>query len=165
METKLRLVCQPQVESAVWLPGSDFSGECCLSSVQLSHLFVKQNCNIGRDFILNWLQENATFLAALKALGRISGKKVKSLSCVQLFLIPWTVAYQAPSIHGILQARVLEWAAISFSRGSSRPRDQTWVSHIAGRPFMSEPPNVQRGTVNSASLDIHLSLHQSHPAL
>ena len=37
------------------------------------------------------------------------------------------------SIHGILQARVLEWVAISFSRGSSQPRDQTQVSHIAGR--------------------------------
>ena len=39
------------------------------------------------------------------------------------------------SIHGILQARILEWVAISFSRGSSWPRDQTWVSHIAGRCF------------------------------
>ena len=38
------------------------------------------------------------------------------------------------SVHGILQARILEWTAISFSRGSSQPRDQTWVSHIAGRP-------------------------------
>ena len=35
----------------------------------------------------------------------------------------------------LLQARILEWVAISFSRGSSRPRDQTWVSHIAGRCF------------------------------
>ena len=37
------------------------------------------------------------------------------------------------SIHGILQARILEWVAISFSRGSSRPRDRTWVSQIVGR--------------------------------
>ena len=42
------------------------------------------------------------------------------------------------SIRGIFQARVLEWVAISFSRRCSQPRDQTWVSHIAGRP--SEPP-------------------------
>ena len=35
------------------------------------------------------------------------------------------------SIHGIFQARILEWVAISFSRGSSRPRDWTWVSSIA----------------------------------
>ena len=39
------------------------------------------------------------------------------------------------SVHGILQARMLEWVAISFSRGSSPLRDQTWVSHIAGRFF------------------------------
>ena len=37
--------------------------------------------------------------------------------------------------HGILQARILEWVAIPFSRGSSRPRDQTQVSCIAGRFF------------------------------
>ena len=39
------------------------------------------------------------------------------------------------SVHGIFQARVLEWIAISSSRGSSQPRDQTQVSHIAGRFF------------------------------
>ena len=39
------------------------------------------------------------------------------------------------SVHGILQARILEWVAMLFSRGSSRPRDQTWVSHMAGRFF------------------------------
>ena len=39
------------------------------------------------------------------------------------------------SVHGILQARILEWVAISFSRVSSRPRDRTQVSCIAGRRF------------------------------
>ena len=39
------------------------------------------------------------------------------------------------SIHGILQARILEWVVISFSRGSSRLRDRTPVSCIAGRCF------------------------------
>ena len=39
------------------------------------------------------------------------------------------------SVHGILQARLLEWVASSFSRGSSWPRIRTWVSHIAGRFF------------------------------
>ena len=43
------------------------------------------------------------------------------------------------SIHGIFQARVLEWVAISFSRGSSRPRDQTQVCHIVGRRFTIGP--------------------------
>ena len=39
------------------------------------------------------------------------------------------------SVHGILQARIMEWVAIPFSRGSSQPRDWTQVSHIAGRFF------------------------------
>ena len=39
------------------------------------------------------------------------------------------------SIHGIFQARVLEGVAVSFSRGSSRPRDRTQVSRIVGRRF------------------------------
>ena len=38
-------------------------------------------------------------------------------------------------VHGIFQASVLEWVAISFSRGFSQPRDRTWVSCIAGRHF------------------------------
>ena len=41
------------------------------------------------------------------------------------------------TVHGILQARILEWVAIPFSRGSSQPRDQTQVSRIAGKFFIS----------------------------
>ena len=41
------------------------------------------------------------------------------------------------TVHGILQARILEWVAFPFSRGSSQPRDRTQVSHIAGRFFTS----------------------------
>ena len=40
-------------------------------------------------------------------------------------------------VHGILQARTLEWVAFPFSRGSSQPRDRTQVSHIAGGFFTS----------------------------
>ena len=47
--------------------------------------------------------------------------KVKSLSHVRLFVTPWTVAYQAPLSMGFFQARVLEWAAIFFSRGLPSP--------------------------------------------
>ena len=41
------------------------------------------------------------------------------------------------TVHGILQARILEWVAFPFSRGSSQPRDWTQVSHISGRFFSS----------------------------
>ena len=47
------------------------------------------------------------------------------------FVTLWTVACQAPSVLGILQARILEWVAISFSRGSSWPKDRTCVSCIS----------------------------------
>ena len=60
------------------------------------------------------------------------------LSRVRLFATPRTAAHQAPlsvGFRGIFQARVLEWVAISFSRGSSQPRDQTQVSSIADGCF------------------------------
>ena len=38
-------------------------------------------------------------------------------------------------VHGILQARILDWVAFPFFRGSSQPRDQTQASHVAGRFF------------------------------
>ena len=41
------------------------------------------------------------------------------------------------AVHGILQARILEWVAFPFSRGSSQPRDWNQVSHIAGGFFIS----------------------------
>ena len=41
------------------------------------------------------------------------------------------------TVHGILQARILEWVALPFSRRSSQPRDQTQVSYIAGEFFTS----------------------------
>ena len=41
------------------------------------------------------------------------------------------------TVRGILQARILEWVAVPFSRGSSHSRDQTQVSHTAGRFFTS----------------------------
>ena len=48
---------------------------------------------------------------------------------------PMDCSLSDSSVHGIFQARILEWVATPFSRGSSQPRDQTQVSHIAGRSF------------------------------
>ena len=50
---------------------------------------------------------------------------------------PMDCSPSGSSIHGTLQARILEWVAILFSRGSSQPRDQTQVSRIAGGFFTS----------------------------
>ena len=46
---------------------------------------------------------------------------------------PMDYSLPGSSVYGILQARILEWVAISFSRGSSQPRNRTQVSCIAGR--------------------------------
>ena len=53
-------------------------------------------------------------------------------SCLTL-CDPWTVAHQVFLSMGILQARILEWAAMPSSRGSSQPRDQTHLSCIGRR--------------------------------
>ena len=45
--------------------------------------------------------------------------------------------FMVHGVHGILQAKILEWVAFSSSRGSSQPRDPTQVSYIAGRLFTS----------------------------
>ena len=49
-------------------------------------------------------------------------------------------------VYGILQARILEWVAFPFSRGSSQPRDQTQASHTAGRFFTSWASNPEERT-------------------
>ena len=48
---------------------------------------------------------------------------------------PTDCSLQGSSVHGILQARTLEWVAMPSSRGSSQPRDPAWVSHSVGRFF------------------------------
>ena len=48
---------------------------------------------------------------------------------------PMDYSLSGSSVHGIFQARILEWVAISFSRRSSQPRDWTWVSCTVGRRF------------------------------
>ena len=59
-------------------------------------------------------------------------QKCQSLSHARPFVTP-----PGSCVHLILQARILEWVAIPFSRGSSRPRDQTQVSCMAGRFFIT----------------------------
>ena len=75
--------------------------------------------------------------STLFSLGFLLGNKVMGLK------VKVKVAWLCPSlcdlkdyaVHGVLQARILEWVAIPFSRGSSQPRDRTQVSNIAGGFF------------------------------
>ena len=68
----------------------------------------------------------------------------QSLSHAHLFAAPYTAAHQAPLYVGIFQARILEWFAVSFSRGSSQSRDGTrspvlqayyLLTELPGKPF------------------------------
>ena len=65
---------------------------------------------------------------------KVRVKMLVSQSCLTL-CDPMNCSPPGSSVHGFLQARILEWVAIPFSRGSSPPRDWTWISCIAGRCF------------------------------
>ena len=71
----------------------------------------------------------------LKSLLMKVKEKVKSLSHVRLFVTPWTVAHQASPSMGSSRHEYWEWVAISFSRGSARPRGRARVSRVVGRRF------------------------------
>ena len=90
-------------------------------------IFPIQGSNLSLLCLLHW-QAGSLPLAP-------PGKptvKWRLLSCAWFFATPMDYTVQ-----GILQARILEWVAVSFSRGSSQPRDQIQVSHIAGGFFTS----------------------------
>ena len=101
------------------------------------------NCIITPDTQEHWLQRlkicvkhtfwpNELFQSQLWVL------KEKKVLVTQSCLTLWEAmdySQSGSSIHGILQARTLEWVAIPFSKASSWPRDQTQVSCIAGRFF------------------------------
>ena len=70
------------------------------------------------------------------------------------------------TVHGILQARILEWVAFPFSRGSSQPRDGTQVSHIADGLFTSWPQGKPKNTeVDSLALLQILPTQESNRGL
>ena len=60
---------------------------------------------------------------------------VKYTQLCQTLCGPMDSSPPGPSVHGILQVRILEWVAISFCRGSSQPRDWIWVAHFVSRLF------------------------------
>ena len=91
----------------------------------------------------------------------------QSLSYVQLCK-PMDCSLTGSSVHGIFQARILEWVAISFSRGSSRPWDQTHVSCASpalqadslplghqGSPDESSEAGIVSGTCQEQQLIIY----------
>ena len=78
-------------------------------------------CQKSQEFPVSWVFEKVKMLLVQ--------------SCPTL-CNPMDCSPPGSSVGGILQARFLKWVAIPFSRGSSQPRDPTWVSCIAGSFFI-----------------------------
>ena len=79
------------------------------------------------------------------------GNHACMFSRVQTFCDPIDCSLPGSSVHGIFQARILKWVAISSSRGSSQPRDQTHVSCIScieGGFFTTESPRKPQSCVS-----------------
>ena len=82
--------------------------------------------------------------------------KVLFAQSCQTLCNPTVCILPGSSVHGILQAGILEWVAISFSRGSSQPRDQAHISCIAGRFFTIWATWKAHNTVHTIrNLNIH----------
>ena len=83
-------------------------------------------------------------------------------SCLTL-CNPMDCSLPGSSVHGISQARILEWVAISFSRESSPPRNRTCISCIAGRFFTAQPPRKPRGVLAAAAKSLESCLTPCDP--
>ena len=85
-----------------------------------------------------WYRVHVKLSPQCQGINQCLRTEVKWGEVAQLCLIlcdPMDCSLTGSSVHGIFQTRILEWVAISFSRGSSRPRDRTRVSCIVGSCF------------------------------
>ena len=96
-------------------------------------------------------------LVGLSASSLESVKVLVTQFCLTLYN-PIDCSLPGSSIYGILQARILEWIAIPFSRGSSRPRDQTWV-------YCCLQSSVQFSSVTQSCLTLCNPMNRSMPGL
>ena len=98
--------------------------------------------------------ENLMDRGAWWATESMGSQRVKSLHSCPTLCDPMDYNPPGSSLHGILQARILEWVAMPFFRGSSQPRDGTHTSYV----FCS----VHQGPMGSPSLHLELQIHWSY---
>ena len=79
--------------------------------------------------------------------------------------VPMDCSLRGSSVHEIFQAVVLEWIAISFSKGSSQPRDRTWVSRIVDRRFTIWATREVRHIVYVCNMGYLVPLHMKYGSL
>ena len=87
---------------------------------------------------------------------------VQLLNCCLTLCDPLDCSPPGSSVHGVLQARILGWFTIPFSRGSSQPRDLTHISCTAGRFFTTEPPGKPLMNLYAQSVGCHFLPHHEH---
>ena len=92
----------------------------------------KERVHVYNNTTIYWLR-NFRIRNIIKQQKRINAEAAGHYESESQLCTTLCNSMNVASVHGILQARLLEWVAIPFSRGSSQPRDQTQVSHIAGR--------------------------------
>ena len=99
--------------------------------------------------LINKIKELSKWKDSLHSWTKVKGLVAQSCSTL---CKPMDCSLPGSSVHGILQAQILEWVAMPSSRGSSQPRDQTQVSHISGRFFTVWAPResheYQSGTLS-----------------
>ena len=109
------------------------------------------------------LKSSLSPLMKLKKKNNIK-KDIKSKVCMHVKLLhlcttlwdPMDCSPPGCSVHGILQARILEWIVISFAMRSSQPRDRTcvsWGSYIPGGLITAEPPGKPKSKADDCKYD------------
>ena len=105
---------------------------------RMVHLRISKTKSSYESTLRSFPQKNTGYRIGEKykdwkdMLGKV--KMLVTQSCLTL-CNPMDCSLTGSSVHGILQARILEWFSMTSSRGSSQPRDWTHVAHIAGRFF------------------------------
>ena len=106
-----------------WICSKSYLSEISIWNNYLTIQWKFQHPNKYSDLVIRWLSP-ARFLYKV-VVTQLCPTLCNSMDC----------SPSGPSVPGVFQAKMLEWVTFFFSRGSSRPRDQTQVSHIAGSFF------------------------------
>ena len=110
-----------------------FSSKMSFYSFFIFHLRfpVKIVSSLSLLFLVSSIRKPSGFLKCEVIIAKSFHVWAKSPQTCPTLCDPMDYSLPGSSVQGILQARILEWVAISSSRGSSQPRDQTYISYVS----------------------------------